>query len=569
MGLFFRKSLRFGPLRINFSKSGIGLSAGVKGLRIGTGPRGRYISGGRYGIYYRQSIRRAHHVKAANIPSLPPLPAIQKQKGSFRTLPLVVAASIAAVVLIVRAGVPQSTVGIVANLLFVLCICAFLFDRRKARKESAIDMPNYSQVDPSDTTPNAPESDAKPSLAELLSRPKQRDDITPPQTINYVLPGADLLNPSEKELQDVSMRGIIESEAWRIAEARLKMPIVLGRDDELKPVLPDLADLPHVLIAGTTGSGKSVCIDGIITSLLLSFTPETLRFVLFDLRGAQFQIYKALPHLAFPVVTDAKQVLLGLRWLINEAERRYQIFARAGVRDIWSFNTRPSTSENNIGNVGSEDFLIPDQIPFVVVIVDELAELIGGSPDVELAIARLAENGRAVGIHLILSTQTPRTEVITGLIKSNFPTRIAFKVVSRAESQLIIDQIGAEHLRGPGDMLFIPVHGAMTRAQGVFVTEDELQRIVRFLSAQMPPLPLEPANPIEEISAEDEELLEMCIEIIRQERRASTSLLQRRLRLGYTRAAHMIDILEQRGILGPGEGGATPREILVDLDTAS
>jgi S-DNA-T family DNA segregation ATPase FtsK/SpoIIIE len=299
-----------------------------------------------------------------------------------------------------------------------------------------------------------------------------------------------------------------------------------------------------------------------------------------------------LPHLAFPIVTDPKKVLLALRWLIDEMERRYRMFARVGVRNIVGFNARPKKKAvAGVDDPGREETLsqrpgstppateeqIPDRIPYVVVIIDELADLMQTAPaDVETAIARITQMARAAGIHVIVATQTPRADVITGVIKANIPCRIAFQVASKIDSRVILDENGAERLLGQGDMLYLPPGASrLIRAQGVLVTDNEIHALVEFVSKQSPPAfdtamheKLQSASaPEEEVTAEDEELVEKCLEIIRQEKRASTSLLQRRLRLGYTRAARIVDILEQRGILGPGEG-AKPREILVDLDAA-
>jgi S-DNA-T family DNA segregation ATPase FtsK/SpoIIIE len=345
--------------------------------------------------------------------------------------------------------------------------------------------------------------------------------------------------------------------------------------------------MPHLLVAGTTGAGKSVCINALVASMLFRFTPEELRFIMIDPKVVELQHYNALPHLAFPVVTDPKKVLLALRWLIDEMERRYKMFARVGVRNIISFNGRPKkktaaetneSPEQDSGEIKvprEEETPIPEKIPYVVVVIDELADLMQTAPaDVESAIARITQMARAAGIHLIVATQTPRADVITGVIKANIPSRIAFQVASKIDSRVILDENGADRLLGQGDMLYLPPSASrLIRAQGVLVTDEEIRRLVEFVSAQGRPA-FDPAmheklqaaeSSSEEVTDEDEELVEKCLEIIRQEKRASTSLLQRRLRLGYTRAARIVDILEQRGILGPGEG-AKPREILVDLD---
>ena len=388
----------------------------------------------------------------------------------------------------------------------------------------------------------------------------------------------------------VTLRELFESTDWEEAKGRSRLPLALGKDVYGKAIIADLAQMPHLLVAGTTGAGKSVCINALVASMLFRFTPEELRFIMIDPKVVELQHYNALPHLAFPVVTDPKKVLLALRWLIDEMERRYKMFARVGVRNIISFNARPKkktaaetneTPEQDSGEIRvprEEETPIPDKIPFVVVVIDELADLMQTAPaDVESAIARITQMARAAGIHLIVATQTPRADVITGVIKANIPSRIAFQVASKIDSRVILDENGADRLLGQGDMLYLPPSASrLIRAQGVLVTDEEIRRLVEFVSAQGRPA-FDPAmheklqaagsSAEEEVSEEDEELVEKCLEIIRQEKRASTSLLQRRLRLGYTRAARIVDILEQRGILGPGEG-AKPREILVDLDAA-
>jgi len=394
----------------------------------------------------------------------------------------------------------------------------------------------------------------------------------------------------------VTLRELLQSPDWEEAKGRAKIPLALGKDVYGKAIIADLAQMPHLLVAGTTGSGKSVCINALIASMLFRFTPEEMRFIMIDPKMVEMQIYNSLPHLAFPVVVDAKKVLLALRGLIDEMERRYKIFARIGVRNITSFNARPARrkdvdlEENSVeagvspaksssvaDRAATAEVQIPDKMPYIVVIIDELADLMQTAPaDVESAIARITQMARAAGIHIILATQTPRADVITGVIKANIPSRIAFQVASKIDSRVILDENGADRLLGQGDMLYLPPSTSrLIRAQGVLVTDDEIRRLVEFVSAQSPPtfdavmhekLEAE-GTPTDGVTDEDEELVEKCLEIIRQEKRASTSLLQRRLRLGYTRAARIVDILEQRGILGPGEG-AKPREILVDLDAA-
>ena len=414
----------------------------------------------------------------------------------------------------------------------------------------------------------------------------------------------------------VTLRELFEKDAWR--ESSAKLPLALGMDVYGNTIIGDLAKMPHLLVAGTTGSGKSVCINSIIASLLFRYSPEQLRFIMIDPKVVEMQIYNTLPHLVTPVVTDPKKVLLALRWVIDEMERRYKIFAKCKVKNISGFNERPlpksqaeldaeaeaateeeSSSEEETPEEETEieaepdeeldeepvappvrvprddDLIIPDRMPFIVVIVDELADLMQTAPaDVESAIARITQMARAAGIHMIVATQTPRADVVTGIIKANIPSRIAFQVASKIDSRVILDENGAEKLLGQGDMLYLPPGTSKyTRAQGVLVTEEEIHRIVEFVSKQAEPKfdagIHEKLNsttmPEEEVSDEDEELVVKCLEIIRQENRASTSMLQRRLKLGYTRAARVMDILEMRGIVGPKDG-AKDREILVDLN---
>ncbi|HEX4641220.1 MAG TPA: DNA translocase FtsK, partial [Chthoniobacterales bacterium] len=402
----------------------------------------------------------------------------------------------------------------------------------------------------------------------------------------------------------VTLRELLQSHDWEEARSNSKIPLALGKDVYGKTIIADLAQMPHLLVAGTTGSGKSVCINALVASMIFRFTPDELRFIMIDPKVVEMQMYNQLPHLAFPVVTDPKKVLLALRWVIDEMEKRYKIFAAAGVRNITSFNGRPPKKTQKeldaiagIDDAGEEgqsrpgssipapikvpredELVIPDRMPYIVIIIDELADLMQTAPaDVESAIARITQMARAAGIHLIVATQTPRADVITGVIKANIPSRIAFQVASKIDSRVILDENGADRLLGQGDMLYLPPSTSrLIRAQGVLVTDDEIHRLVEFVSAQSPPTfdtsmqdKLQSTSTMDEedVTDEDEELVEKCLEIIRQEKRASTSLLQRRLRLGYTRAARIVDILEQRGILGPGEG-AKPREILVDLDAA-
>ena len=417
----------------------------------------------------------------------------------------------------------------------------------------------------------------------------------------------------------VALRELFEDEAFR--DSKAKLPLALGKDVYGRTIVGDLARMPHLLVAGATGSGKSVCINSIIASLLYRFTPDELRFIMVDPKVVEMQLYNDLPHMVVPVVTDPKKVLLALRWVINEMERRYALFAKVGTRNFEGFNAMrareraeeelaeevmeepelemahhvklsddleteggfpeevdPEAADPRQNRPTFEDFEeeLPDSLPYIVVIIDELADLMQTAPaDVESGIARIAQKARAAGIHLIVATQTPRADVVTGIIKANIPSRIAFQVSSKMDSRIILDHNGAENLVGKGDMLFLPPGSAqLIRAQGALITDEEAQDLVDACAAQgEPKFEPEAQEAIEsgdleggddEISDADEEILEKCLEVVYSEKKASTSLLQRRLRLGYTRAARMIDILESRGIIGPGDG-AKPREILVDL----
>jgi S-DNA-T family DNA segregation ATPase FtsK/SpoIIIE len=407
----------------------------------------------------------------------------------------------------------------------------------------------------------------------------------------------------------VIMRDLLESEEWKNTKARI--PLALGKDVYGHPIIADLAEMPHMLIAGSTGSGKSVCINSIVASLLYKFSPDQLRFVMIDPKVVELQQYNALPHLVVPVVTDPKKVILALRWVVNEMEKRYQIFAKVGVRNVSSFNARQKDKpvpksepelplmakkekieansegfavelDEQIVVPRDEDIVIPEKLSYIVVIIDELADLMLVAPaDVEMAIARITQMARAAGIHCLVATQRPSVDVITGVIKANIPARIAFQVASRVDSRTILDAMGADKLLGKGDMLFLPPGSAkLNRAQGALITDQELQGIVDFIAKQGKPsyemeihnaLQKMPSstgtgfNPEESGCDEDEEIIQNCIEVIRSEQKASVSLLQRRLKLGYGRAARIMDELENRGIVGPSKG-AEPRDILIDLD---
>lgn len=376
----------------------------------------------------------------------------------------------------------------------------------------------------------------------------------------------------------VYLREVVESEVWQ--SGRYALPLCLGKDVGGRVQVADLAEMPHLLIAGATGSGKTVCMNTILTGLLLARTPDQMRLMLVDPKIVEFSNYNQLPHLVVPVITDPKKVALGLRWAINEMERRYKLFAKVGVRNIKSFNSRPIQKQEELfgdqippADTPPEE-KIPDRIPYIVIVVDELADLMMvAQAEIENQIARLAQLSRAVGIHMILATQRPSVNVITGTIKANFPARISFQVAQKVDSRTILDAAGADKLLGKGDMLFLPPGSPkLIRAQGAYTTDAEINRVIEFWKKQgAPQYEMSIKEKIEGKQVdlpdieEDDELLEQAIEIIRQTRRASTSSLQRRLRIGYTRAARIMDLLEQKGIVGPAQG-ADPREILIDLD---
>ena len=373
----------------------------------------------------------------------------------------------------------------------------------------------------------------------------------------------------------VCMREIMESDAWINAKAAL--PLALGKDVGGRVVVPDLSEMPHMLVAGATGSGKTVCMNSILAGLLMSRSPEELRLMLIDPKIVEFAAYNHLPHLVVPVITDSKKVSIGLRWAINEMERRYKLFAKVGVRNIKGFNNRPIVKQAELfeGEMPPvEEEPVPNRLPYIVIVVDELADLmLVAQAEIENSIARLAQLSRAVGIHMILATQRPSVNVITGTIKANFPARIAFQVAQKTDSRTILDANGADKLLGKGDLLFLPPGSSkLIRAQGTMTTDQEIHQIVDFIKKQgRPQYEMAIKEKIESKAVdlpemeEDDELLEQAVEIIRQTHRASTSSLQRRLRIGYTRAARLIDLLEERGVVGPPRG-SDPREILIDLD---
>jgi len=375
----------------------------------------------------------------------------------------------------------------------------------------------------------------------------------------------------------VTLREIMESENWAKAVKKKALPLIVGKDAAGRDIVADLAEMPHLLIAGATGAGKSVCMNSILAGLLMSRSPDELRLMLVDPKIVEFTPFNDLPHLVVPVITDPKKVAMGLRWAITEMEKRYKLFAEVGVRNIKSFNTRPKTRQPELFDSAAEasnDKGHPDTVPYIVIIIDELADLMMvAQAEVENSIARLAQLSRAVGIHMIIATQRPSVNVITGTIKANFPARIAFQVAQKVDSRTILDANGADKLLGKGDMLFLPPGTSrLIRAQGSYTADEEVTRVVDYIKAQAKPdyevtvkAKLESKLPDIEENDKDSEILESAIEVIRQTRRASTSSLQRRLKIGYNRAARLMDQLEEKGVVGPPQG-SEPREILIDLD---
>jgi len=347
----------------------------------------------------------------------------------------------------------------------------------------------------------------------------------------------------------VYLKEVISSKQFQ--EAKSILTLALGKDISGIPIVADLDDMPHLLIAGTTGSGKTVCVNSLISSLLFKASPNDLKFLMVDPKMVELMPFNGLPHLLCPVVTDAKKTYTALNWVVNEMEERYQLLAKVGVRNIEAYNEKQ------------------EKIPYIIVIIDEFADLMTVSRDqIETAITRLAQLSRAVGIHLILATQRPSVDVITGVVKANLPARISFKVASKVDSRTVLDMNGADKLLGKGDMLFLkPGESKLNRIQGTLVSDREIEKVVNFIKSQAEPVYDEEILKEQQKSGlstgEKDELFEQAVRIIMESNQASVSILQRRLRLGYTRAARIIDTMEQEGLIGPFEG-SKPRKILVD-----
>lgn len=386
----------------------------------------------------------------------------------------------------------------------------------------------------------------------------------------------------------VNIREVAESPEWKEKAQKMAVPMLLGEDVSGKPVIADLAKMPHMLVAGTTGSGKSVCLNSILAGFMLSRTPEELRLIMVDPKKVEFTPYADLPHLIVPIITEAKKVAASLQWAIAEMNRRLDMFRKAKVRNISGFNNREKAKQTTLFGLIEEEEPLPDKLPYIVIVIDEMADLmLSAKNEVEPRIVRLAQLSRAVGIHMILATQRPSVNVITGTIKANFPARIGFKVSQRVDSVTILDQVGAEHLIGYGDMLFCdPSQGSTYRGQGCWISDQEVEDLVDTYKKQGEPIYVaELKEKLDNITEKvddggsfgdsgsdggnggnaeedaDTELMRKALEYIVQTRRASTSSIQRTLRIGFNRAARIMDELEARGCIGPANGSG-PREIL-------
>ncbi len=361
----------------------------------------------------------------------------------------------------------------------------------------------------------------------------------------------------------VRFRDIIVSDTFQKSKSRLTL--CLGKDIEGRPVTAELERMPHLLIAGATGTGKSVALNTMICSLLYKSTPSDVKFIMVDPKRIELSMYDGIPHLITPVVTDVKKATHALYWAVREMERRYELLSEKKAKNIAQYNQKIEKE------TPGADEPLPEKLPFIVIIIDELADLMMvASRDVEVALTRLAQMARAAGIHLILATQRPSVDVLTGIIKANFPTRLTFQVSSKTDSRTIIDANGAENLLGNGDMLFLPPGtGRLQRIHGAFISEPEITQITEFLKKQAPPDydasvitapetgPEDPSDP----DAHDERY-DDAVALVTRTRQASISMIQRHLRIGYNRAARIIEMMEKEGIVGPSDGAKT-REVLV------
>lgn len=384
------------------------------------------------------------------------------------------------------------------------------------------------------------------------------------------VPGAGVVGievPNEKVMQ-VGLREILESPEFRNSKAKLPLP--LGKDISGTPIVADLASMPHLLVAGTTGAGKSVFINSVIASMLFRMTPNELRFIMVDPKRVELSLYDGIPHLMAPVVTDSMKAPSYLKWALREVDKRYKKLADVGVRNIDSYNKYMDENPDVVGKQAAEDNLIHAKMPYIMIIIDELADLMMvSSSEVEASITRLAQIARAAGIHMIVATQRPSVDVVTGLIKANLPCRLSFRLASKVDSRTILDMNGAENLLGKGDMLYMDVNTAKpVRIQGCYVSESEIERIVDFSQQHAIQDESDMANLDEEdedFDDEPDEQYEQAIKLVLKHHTASTSFLQRKLNISYDRAVQILEDMESDGIVGPNLGKQS-REILIDND---
>ncbi len=369
----------------------------------------------------------------------------------------------------------------------------------------------------------------------------------------------------------VTLKEILSSQLF--LDSSYRLTVALGMDIIGQSVITDLTKMPHLLVAGATGTGKSVCINAMINSILFKASPEMVRFVMIDPKRIELAPYQDIPHLLHPVVTHPKEATKVLRWAVDEMERRYTLLSDKGVRNIEAYNRKVGRDQGSIEPDVSKK--IDEHLPYIVLIIDELADLMMvSSREVEESLTRLAQMARAAGIHLVIATQRPSVDVLTGIIKANFPTRISFQVSSRVDSRTILDTMGSEHLLGDGDMLFLPPGVAkLTRIHGAYVSEEEVKRVASFLTRQMKPeydksivTDITAEEDLKEVGGDSDEKYQEAVELVQQTGHASISMVQRKLRVGYNRAARMIEDMEKNGIVGPSDG-SRPREILIRRET--
>jgi S-DNA-T family DNA segregation ATPase FtsK/SpoIIIE len=382
------------------------------------------------------------------------------------------------------------------------------------------------------------------------------------------VPGAGVVGievPNEKVMQ-VGLREVLESPEFRNSKAKLPLP--LGKDISGNPIVADLAAMPHLLVAGTTGSGKSVFINSVIACMLFRMTPDELRFIMIDPKRVELSLYDGIPHLMAPVVTDSMKAPAYLKWALREIDKRYKKLADVGVRNIESYNKYMEDHPDAVGKIAAEDDLVHGKLPYIMIIIDELADLMMvASSEVEAAITRLAQIARAAGVHMLVATQRPSVDVVTGLIKANLPCRLSFRLASKVDSRTILDMNGAENLLGKGDMLYMDINTAKpVRIQGCYVSEGEIEKVVEF--AQQNAIHDETGIPdLEDGESQDEssndELYEQAVKLVLKHHTASTSFLQRKLNIDYERAVQILEDMEADGIVGPNMGKQS-REILMD-----